>query len=91
MPRLATKLPPTNSGGWFARKRIPEDVQDAYEKLYDVRWEERLTLEPMTSANARARVRDWLNEIEARIANIRAERKGVWQIGRYRHCHSSDG
>jgi len=24
---------PTKSGGWFARKRIPADVQDDYEKL----------------------------------------------------------
>jgi hypothetical protein len=79
MPRVATKLSSSKSGGWFARKRIPEDVQDAYEKLYGVRWEERLTLEPMASAKAKARVRDWLNEIEARIANIRAERKGDGQ------------
>jgi integrase len=33
----------------------------------------------MRSANARARIRDWLNEIEARIANVRAERKGDGQ------------
>jgi hypothetical protein len=36
MPRVATKLSPTKSGGWFARKRIPADVQDDYEKLYRV-------------------------------------------------------
>jgi hypothetical protein len=33
----------------------------------------------MPSANARARLRDWLNEIEAHIANIRAARKGDGQ------------
>jgi hypothetical protein len=47
MPRVATKLTPTKSGGWFARKRIPEDVQETYVKLYRVQWEERLTLTPM--------------------------------------------
>jgi hypothetical protein len=76
MPRVATKLTPTKSGGWYARKRIPEDVQNAYAKLYVVQWEERLTLMPMSSAKARARHRDWLNEIEARVANIRAEQRG---------------
>jgi hypothetical protein len=79
MPRVATKLTSTKSGGWYARKRIPEDVQDAYAKLYGVQWEERLTLAAMASTNARARLRDWLNEIEARIANIRAEGKGEGQ------------
>jgi integrase len=79
MPRVATKLTPTKSGGWFARKRIPEDVQDAYEKLYGVRWEERLALPPISSAKARASHRDWLNEIEARIANIRAGQRGDGQ------------
>ena len=79
MPRVATKLTPTKSGGWFARKRIPEDVQDAYAKLYGVHWEERLTLGPMAPGKARASHRDWLNEIEARIANVRAERKGDGQ------------
>jgi integrase len=79
MPRVATKLTPTKSGGWYARKRIPEDVQDAYGKLYGVQWEERLTLGPMAPGKARASHRDWLNEIEARIANVRAERKGDGQ------------
>lgn len=79
MPRVATKLTTTRSGGWYARKRIPEDVQDAYLKLYGVQWEERLTLAPMSSMKARASHRDWLNEIEARIANIRAAQRGDGQ------------
>ena len=48
MPRVATKLTPTKGGGFTARKRIPEDVQDDYERLYDVRWEARLTIDPGT-------------------------------------------
>ena len=76
MPRIATKLTPTSAGGFVARKRIPTDVQDAYAKLYGQRWEERLNSGPDASALARAKHREWSNEIEARIANIRAERKG---------------
>jgi hypothetical protein len=44
MPRVATKLTPTKGGGFTARKRIPEDVQADYERLYGVRWEARLSI-----------------------------------------------
>jgi integrase len=74
--RVATKLAPAANGGWIARKRIPEDVQDAYQKLYRVRWEERFHCGPMTVAQARAQHREWLTKIEGRINNIRAESKG---------------
>ena len=76
MPRVATKLEPAADGGWIGRKRIPEDVQDIYQKLYRVRWEERFHCGPMTVAQARALHREWLTKIESRINNIRAERKG---------------
>jgi integrase len=76
MPRIATKLTPAADGGWTARKRIPEDVQDAYEKLHGVRWETRFRCGPMTVRAARAKHRDWSNDVEAQINNIRAERKG---------------
>jgi integrase len=76
MARVATKLEPTKDGGWKARKRIPEDAQDAYERLYGVRWEARFRCGPTTAVAARAKHREWLSEIEARIANIRAESRG---------------
>jgi integrase len=77
MPRVATKLTPTKGGGFTARKRIPEDVQADYERLYGVRWEARLSINSGTPiALARAQHREWLSEIESRIANIRAEKKG---------------
>jgi integrase len=76
MPRVANRLIPTAEGGWTARKRIPEDAQDAYEKLYGVRWEARFRCGPMTAVAARAKHREWLSEVEARISNIRAERTG---------------
>ena len=76
MPRLATKLTPTNKGGFIARKVIPFDVRDEYAKLYSQRTEERLNTGPLPVSLARAKHREWSSEIEARIANIRAGRKG---------------
>src|ERR1035437_8164268 len=77
MARVATTLTPTKSGGFTARKRIPADVQDAYEPLYGVRWEERLRLPPIPIHLARAQHRDWLTEIESRVVNLRAVRTGA--------------
>jgi len=76
MPRLATKLVPTNKGGFIARKVIPFDVRDEYAKLYGQRTEERLNTDPLPVSLARAKHREWSSEIEARIVNIRAARKG---------------
>src|SRR5271167_5051773 len=81
MPRVATKLTPTKSGGFTARKRIPADVQDDYARLHGVRWEARLSIDPGTPILlARARYREWFSEIESRIANIRAEKKGEGRL-----------
>ena len=76
MPRPASKLAPTREGGFIARKVIPFDVRDEYAKLYGQRTEERLNTGPMPVLLARAKHREWSSEIEARFANIRAERKG---------------
>lgn len=80
MPRTATKLAPAARGGFVARKVIPADVRDEYAKLYDVRTEERLNTGPLPIGLARARHREWSTEIETRIANIRAARKGEGRI-----------
>jgi integrase len=81
MPRVATKITPTKGGGFAARKRIPKDVQDDYERLYEVRWEARLAIDPGTPVVlARAKHREWLSEIESRIANIRAAQKGEGRL-----------
>src|SRR5436190_11019965 len=78
MPRTASKLAPTREGGFIARRVVPFDVRNEYGKLYGQRTEERLNTGPMPIALARAKHREWSNEIEARIANIRcgAQRKG---------------
>ena len=76
MPRLATKLLPTKKGGFVARKVIPFDVRKEYARLYGQRTEERLNTGPLPISIGRAKHREWSSEIEARIANIRAARKG---------------
>jgi integrase len=77
MARVATKLTPTAQGGFSGRKRIPADVQDEYQKLYGKRHEERFNSGAVPVALATKKHREWLSEIEARIENIRAERKGT--------------
>ena len=81
MARVATKLSPKHSGGFSARKRIPADVQDAYARLYGNRSEAWFKCGPMSEGLARAQHREWMSEIENRIANIRAERKGGGSMG----------
>jgi integrase len=76
LPRPASKLAPTREGGFVARKVIPFDVRSDYAKLYGQRTEERLNTGPIPVLLARAKHREWSSEIEARFANIRAERKG---------------
>src|SRR5580704_11991898 len=76
LPRSASKLAPTSKGGFVARKVIPLDVRDEYSKLYEQCTEERLNTGPMPVLLARAKHREWSSDIEARFANIRAERKG---------------
>jgi integrase len=70
------KMTPTAEGGFSARKRIPEDVQDAYQELYGKKHEERFNSGPVPVGLAREKLTAWFNEMEARIKNIRAERKG---------------
>ncbi len=76
MPRSASKLAPAREAGFIARKVIPFDVRNDYAKLYGQRTEERLNTGPMPVLLARAKHREWSSEVEARFANIRAERKG---------------
>jgi integrase len=79
MARVETRLTPTADGGFTARKRIPADVRDDYGRLFGrgtPQWEAWFNSGPMPIGLARAKHREWLSEIEARIANIRAERKG---------------
>ena len=90
MPRVAAKGKPkltakvsgltaARRGGYVARKLIPRDVQDAYGQLFGRgkrQHEAWFNSGPVDLLKARALHRDWLNDIEARIANVRAERRG---------------
>ena len=76
MPKVATKLAPAARGGFTARKVIPADVREDYARLYGQRTEERLSTGAVPILVARAKHREWASEIEVRIANIRAGRKG---------------
>jgi integrase len=76
MARVESKLSPTAAGGFTARKRIPADVREEYKRLYDVAHEAWFNSGPMPIGLARAKHREWLSNIEACIANIRAERRG---------------
>jgi integrase len=79
MARVETKLTPTANGGFTARKRIPADVREEYGRLFgkgEPQWEAWFNSGPVPIGLARAKHREWLSDIEAHIANIRAERKG---------------
>ncbi len=91
MPKVATTLKATPRGGYVARKAIPRDVADEYWKRFRKGRQKEASREaprkeasrevwfnsgPVDLLRARALHREWLSEIEARIANIRAESKG---------------
>ena len=79
MSRVETKLTPTANGGFTARHRIPADVREEYGRLFGKgkpQWEAWFNSGPIPIGLARAKHREWLSDIEARIANIRAERRG---------------
>jgi integrase len=79
MARVEHKLTPTADGGFTARKRIPADVREDYGRHFGKgrpRWEAWFNSGPIPIGLARAKHREWLSDVEARIANIRAERNG---------------
>lgn len=73
MPSLAR----ARNGDWFARKVIPADVRDAYQRAYGVRQEERFRRPSTLTANqAKAEFAEWVAEVEGRIASLRASLTG---------------
>ncbi|MFK4385897.1 tyrosine-type recombinase/integrase [Bradyrhizobium sp. USDA 223] len=67
-------------GRWFARKGIPEDVREDYQRLYGHKREAHLKLAADTPKyEAKARLGEWEAEIETRIATLRAQRNGEGQ------------
>ena len=67
-------------GRWFARKGIPEDVREEYQRLYGVKREAHLKLPADTPRHeAAARLGEWVADVETRIATLRAQRNGEGQ------------
>lgn len=82
MPKVAIQLKPAPRGGYVARKWLPADVRETYGRLYGdgaPQWEEWFNSGQVSLLQARAKHREWSSLIEARIANIRADRKGEGQ------------
>jgi integrase len=77
MPRVVINLIPKRRGGYSARKRIPKDVREEYARLYGNSSEEWFKSAPGANlVTARRDASEWSAEIENRIENIRAGRKG---------------
>jgi integrase len=86
------KLRRSNSGAFTARKGIPKDVRDEYQRLYGQGWEVQFHAEAGTPlSEAKARFNDWLAEQEVRIKAIRAGRKGEGQPLTQRQAHGLAG
>lgn len=67
-------------GRWFARKGIPEDVREDYQRLYGTKREAHLKLAADTPKHeAKARLGEWEAEVETRIATLRAQRNSEGQ------------
>ena len=72
------KLERRPSGGYSARKRIPNNVREEYAKRYGPKHEAKFSAPVGTDAlEARRLYREWLDEVEGRIAAITAERSGT--------------
>ena len=73
MSALMVALRRLRSGGFVARKVIPKDIRDEYARLFGRAWEEKLSIPPGTPLHAaKARLGEWLADVETRIASLRA-------------------
>jgi hypothetical protein len=67
-------------GRWFARKVIPQDVREEYKSLYGLKREAHLKLPADTPRHeAKAKLGEWVSEVENRIATLRARQNGHGQ------------
>jgi integrase len=88
MPQLKR----SKSGAYIARKGIPRDVREDYQRLYGPAWEALFHVSASTPlVQAKILFKDWLNEIETRIATIRAARNGEGRPLSLRQAHALAG
>lgn len=65
------------NGDWLARKAIPAELRDAYQRAYGIRQEERFRVPSGKSpGEAKAAFVEWLADIESRISTLRAAASG---------------
>jgi hypothetical protein len=66
-----------SSGHFVARKRLPDDVREAYGRRYGARFEAKFFRRKSTGSKAASRAFvDWQETVAGRIAAIRAEQRG---------------
>lgn len=88
MPALSR----AKNGDWFARKVIPADVRDAYQRAYGLRQEERFRLTTDKSAGeAKVAYAEWVADIEGRIAALRSAASGAPLDLSHRQLHELVG
>jgi integrase len=74
MPVRMVKLERTPSG-WKARKSLPADVRGTYQRLYGQSREIKVTWHGIAESKVKQQFAKWLDQVEGRIANIRAAQK----------------
>ncbi|WIY51468.1 hypothetical protein O9Z70_08160 [Devosia sp. YIM 151766] len=80
------------NGDWFARKVIPPDVRDAYQRAYGIRQEERFRLTTdKSSGEAKAAFAQWVADVEGRIAALRSAASGEALELSHRELHDLAG
>ncbi|MGV8830945.1 MAG: hypothetical protein ACOH2N_03135 [Devosia sp.] len=87
-----TTLSKAKNGDWFARKAIPPDLRDDYQRAYGVRQEARFRAPSSLSPNqAKAEFAAWVSEIETRLSTMRASLAGQEQQLTHRQTHALVG
>ncbi|HWU65162.1 MAG TPA: hypothetical protein VN112_24335 [Ensifer sp.] len=88
MKILMPALKRATNGDWFARKVIPQDVRDEYQRAHGVRQEERFRHpSSMPAGQAKAEFAEWVSEVERRITALRTSKVGGAQELSTRQVH----
>jgi len=71
------RLRQDSRGNYVARKRLPDHIREEYGRLYGPSFEAKLSLPGSTKRREAERLfQEWLADVEAKIANIVAQRIG---------------
>lgn len=87
-----TTLSRARNGDWLARKGIPQDVRESYQRAFGVTREERFRRPAsLPMGSAKAELRDWDATISGRIETIRAAARGEGRSLTPREAHGLAG